>query len=132
MKKLVLLAAVLAVGGCNSQHAPLIFGQTHSVGIAVGTNPANQTPEISVGYKDLNIAIVPTVDDVSGELIQGQVDGGRDAYSTFGHFSTSAEASKVGLGKFFATGNAAVALGAGFACEASGYQGSECSGRGTP
>lgn len=133
MRGLVLVAAVVAFGGCSSQHAPLVFGQAHSVGIAVGTNPANQTPEITVGYKDVDIAIVPTVYDGNGQLIQGAVDGGFDAYSTFGHFSTTAATTTgVGLGKFFATGNAAVALGAGFGCQAAGYHGKECIGRGTP
>jgi hypothetical protein len=115
------MAIAILVAGCASQrNAPLLFGQTHSVGIAVGTNPASQTPEISVGYKDLDIAIIPTVSETTGQLIQGRSsDGFEDAYSTFGQFQTSVAASQVGLGKFFATGIAARRLADGFGCEIS-------------
>lgn len=136
MRGIIVAAAVILVSGCGSrEHAPLLFGQAHSVGINIGTNPANQTPEIAIGYKDVDIAVVPTVanfDNGAGALIQGQVDGGVDAYSTFGQFSTTVAGAEVGLGKFFATGNAAVALGAGFGCKAAGYAGKECVGRGGP
>ena len=60
-KALGLGAIVLLLGGCTTENAPLLFGQAHSVGIAVGTNPANQTPEITVGYKDVDLAVIPTV-----------------------------------------------------------------------
>jgi hypothetical protein len=135
MRVLIPASVTLLLAACASQydHAPLIFGQAHSLGVSIGTNPANQTPELNLGFKDMDIAIVPTVGGVGANgLIQGKVDGGIDAYSTFGQFSTTVEGTSVGLGKFFATGNAAVALGDGFGCKAAGYSGKECVGRANP
>jgi hypothetical protein len=130
MKMMVLMAVVLAVTACTTRNAPLLFGQAHSVGIAVGSNPANQTPEITVGYRDVDIAVIPTVDDVSGRLIQGRsTDGYEDAYSTYGQFQADTRTSGVTLGKFFATGLAARRLSDGVACQVSRGTQDGCSRR---
>jgi hypothetical protein len=115
------MALLLAACASQHDHAPLIFGQAHSLGVSVGANPATQTPEINLGFKDLDIAVVPTVGGTGPDgLIQGRAtDGFRDAYSTFGQFQTNATATGVSLGKFFATGIAARRLADGFACEIS-------------
>ncbi len=123
MKNGLLVATLALLVGCTStENAPLIFGQAQTLGISVGASSTNLTPEITVGYKDINIAHIPTIvrtDDGSGVLIQGTVgDTGqhKDAYSTFGQFEASAKADEVSLGKFFATGIAARRLADGFAC----------------
>jgi hypothetical protein len=85
-----------------------------------------QGAELTLGYRDFDIAIVPVaVTDGAGQiaLIQGDVRGtgtdrGKDALSVFGHFGATTEAgttAKIGLGKFFATGLAAQHLAVGFA-----------------
>jgi hypothetical protein len=130
MKKLILGFAVLLSGCTSYEHAPLLFGQAHSVGVNVGTNPANQTPEISVGYKDVDIALIPTIGGSGPNgLIQGSTSADHDAYSTFGQFDVTAKGAEVGLGKFFATGIAARRLADGFACEISRGTDSDCTGR---
>jgi hypothetical protein len=122
MGRIWVVAAIFA-GGCASQeHAPLLFGQAHTLGVSIGASTAG-TPDLVVGFKDANIAHIPTVakfDNGGGVLIQGDVGAGhRDAYATFGQFESSTTGSSVGLGKFFATGLAARRLADGFACKLS-------------
>ena len=121
MRTLALTAVAVLVGACASPpQAPLLFGQAQTLGISVGANAANQTPEMTLGYKDVNIAVIPTVNPGTGGLIQGRSsDGFDDSYSTFGQFEANGGATGVSLGKFFATGIAARRLADGFACEIS-------------
>ena len=120
MKAMALVAISFLVGACASPQAPLLFGQAHTLGISVGANSANQTPEMTLGFKDVNIAVIPTVNPGTGALIQGHSsDGFDDSYSTFGQFEANGAATGVSLGKFFATGIAARRLADGFACEIS-------------
>jgi hypothetical protein len=140
MRGFLLTAAALLIGGCMSHsNAPLLFGQAHSLGVSVGASPAG-VPELAVGYKDVDIAYIPTVAqnadgtvviDATGKavLLTGQIDGGIDAYSTFGQFQSTSTSTQVGLGKFFATGNAAVGLADGFGCSVSNGMAKQCTGR---
>ena len=117
MKKLlaipVLLFMVVCCAGCGSQ-MPLIFGQGTTVGIDVAVQPETQQGNITLGYKDVNIAIVPVATD-NGTTINSRVfDGSKDALSVFGQFGAKTNAAGVGLGKFFATGAAASSLADGF------------------
>jgi len=103
MKNIIIAAAATTLmAGCTSDHAPLFFGQTQTAGIAIGVNPATSVPEITVGYKDANIANVPTAimqPDGSFLPLNGAAQVGenrtedsgneRDAYSTFGQFDVN-------------------------------------------
>lgn len=63
MKKYSAILAMLLVSACekDKDSAPLIFGQGTSVGISVGPSTANAAaPEIAVGVKLADVAVVPT------------------------------------------------------------------------
>lgn len=116
-----MLALVLASGGCSiPENQPLIFAQAHTLGISATTTGSTATPELTLGYRDLDVALVPVV--ANGQLLQsGAVDSQGhsfpDAYSVLGQFNVTTAAGtspNVGLGTFFATGGAARALGSGF------------------
>lgn len=141
--KAVFASTMLAmVGGCGGTNAldakPLFFAQGITFGLTGGTAPQNgNTPEFTVGYKQMNVAIVPTVmKNVESEdanvLKQAKIlaqDGltldtngnssakKQDALSTFGSFEGSGKTSEVELGVFFATGVAASHLAEGFKCK---------------
>ncbi len=113
----------LSVAGCaTKQNLPLVFGQSQTVGISMSSNVTQQGGEFTLGYKDWNFAIVPVVvnqENVANPLIMSTAtDGFQDALSVLGQFDVKAKGgaqSEVGLGKFFATGMAAVKLAEGFA-----------------
>ena len=116
------------VAGCEAPTAnPVIFGQGTSLGITLGQSSTTQAPEFALGYRDQNIAYLPTVAvDEKGRVIpiggaiNSQTGSFNETYSVLGQFELGAEAKEnvpaIALGKFFATGNAAVKLSAGFAC----------------
>lgn len=120
----------LLLAGCDSASKnPVIFGQTTTVGISIGQSQTTQAPEFVLGYKDANVAILPTVaEDGAGNVatLGGTVTNPQngvsfeETYSVLGQFEvntpTSIAAEEAGLGKFFATGLAAQKLSAGFAC----------------
>ena len=127
------LVTLLAAGCESPSENPVIFGQGTSVGISIGQSPTTQAPEFVLGYKDANIAFLPTIAmDGSGNVTKlgGNVSlpgasgsagtGFEETYSVLGQFEvnspTQAGSEKLGLGKFFATGLAAQKLSAGFAC----------------
>jgi hypothetical protein len=112
------------VSGCNSSpDLPLVFYQATTVGITANASPAQASPEISLGYRDTDVAVVPVTSN--GNAIRAknpnQVAGSKgkfeDALSVFGQFQVDTSAgttSNIGLGKFFATGLAAEQLAIGF------------------
>jgi hypothetical protein len=118
-----------AAGCAELPNPPLIFGQTHTVGITIAGSPAEQGGEFTLGYRDRDLAFVPvTVTQGDGVVSQleshvfgedrsasGQPD--KDAFSVLGQFElvTEGQQAQVGLGKFFATGLAARRLADGFA-----------------
>lgn len=120
------LAVVLAAGGCNiPENQPLIFAQAHTLGISAATTGSSATPELTLGYRDLDVAIVPVVSN--NQLLQSTAldSNGRpflDAYSVLGQFNvntTAGTSPNVGLGTFFATGGASRALADGFKAQLS-------------
>lgn len=137
-------AALLALAGCvdaEKATAPLIFGQGHTIGLSVTPSATGAGGEVVFGFRDANIAVVPTL--VPGRAPTARPDGAEtydhklvsigaspaeevDAYSTFGQFDFSSEGAKIGLGKFFATGVAAQHLARGFGCGAAGENGENC------
>ena len=143
---LISLCFLAALSGCNiPDNTPLVFLQTTTVGISAGTTAAQGSPDISLGYRDVDLAIVPVI--AGGKKVRGvgptNPDGSipvdavamasdasgkgkpaklQDALSVFGQFQvdTSAAAAgtaSVGLGKFFATGLAARSLATGYECK---------------
>ena len=127
--------AALSVAACgNLRGANLVFGQQHTVGLSIGGSTTDRGAELTLGYKDRDIAVVPVaVDQPSdGMLIPIQStttgEGGqpfRDSQSVLGQFSVNGGANpgpQFGLGKFFATGMAAQKLADGFAARMMGGQ----------
>lgn len=98
----------------------LLFGQSHTVGITIGGSTTEQGVDFTLGYKDKNVAVVPvTVKQTNGNSTQIRsqaTPGHEDALSVLGQFQVDSDtrAANVGLGKFFATGNAAKTLADGF------------------
>lgn len=125
MIAIVVASQVLTGCAANLKNPPLLFGQTESLGITVNGSATQQNAEITLGYRDFNIAIVPvTVTQQTGAVTQIQSTADeyvgqsfQDALSVLGQFEASAKATspEVGLGKFFATGSAAKELADGFA-----------------
>lgn len=113
---------VFGLVGCSAtKNMPLIFGQTHTVGITIGASAVDQGAEFVLGYKDRDVAVIPvTVEQASGDstLVKATVNGSQDAMSVIGQFevdsSSEGATRSVGLGKFFATGIAAQQLATGF------------------
>ncbi|HEX6998421.1 MAG TPA: hypothetical protein VF322_09765 [Gammaproteobacteria bacterium] len=132
------------LGGCaQPEVTPLLFGQSHTVGITIGGNATEGGAELVIGYKDRDIAVVPvtmlqedgTRAQLEAEVAKGfdadkQVIGAdKDAFSVLGQFNVRARGATdtdAGLGKFFATGIAARRLADGFACSMG--QGDKCVG----
>jgi hypothetical protein len=123
----VLLALVLPAGGCSiPENQPLIFAQAHTLGISATTTGSSATPELTLGYRDLDVALVPVV--AYGQLIKSDAvtkagESNPDALSVLGQFNVNTAAGtapNVGLGTFFATGGAARALATGFQVQLSG------------
>jgi hypothetical protein len=125
------LVLLLPLVGCQSTgDLPLLFGQSDTIGISIGASPAEQSGELTLGYKSRNVAVIPlvtmqpdgaktavtaTVTDEAGNVSQ-------DAMSVLGQFEADARAApaRASLGKFFATGLAARYLAQGFADELAG------------
>ena len=119
------LSAAMAAAGCGTvDNPPLIFTETNSIGITVASSPASQGAELTLGYRSLDLAVVPvTVTQADGGVTSLAVGvqsadgaGAEDAFSVLGQFEANAEAeaAAVGLGRFFATGLAAQKLADGF------------------
>lgn len=112
------LAAVLSAG-CASDQIPLVFGQAQTVGMTMAGSAPEQGGEFTFGYRDKNIAVIPT--ESLSEAPGG--DGThKDALSVLGQFEVEGGArdgGSIALGKFFATGLAAKTLADGFRCEIS-------------
>ena len=119
-------AIAMLAGGCASNRdAPLIFVQSNTAGISMGASAADQGADFVLGYKGSDFAIVPVaVVQNNGNSAQIKAEAGpgySDALSVFGQFqvdsNANAKAPKVGLGKFFATGQAARRLTEGYAAK---------------
>lgn len=115
------------LGGCaQNLNTPLLFGQTQTVGVTVNGSSTQQAAELTLGYRDFNVALVPVaVTSESGQVLPVRSSvGGRqagDAYSVLGQFDVDANSTlpSAKLGKFFATGLAAQKLADGFSDEIS-------------
>ncbi len=129
---LAALSGTLILGGCaDQQYMPLVFGQSDTLGISISGSTTEQGAELTLGYKGRNIAIIPvTVMQADGTVAHvfatSNGSGGNfvDALSVFGQFEAAASggtatgtqpAVQASLGKFFATGLAAMNISDGFA-----------------
>ena len=129
---LVLLGGCLALPACLPNF-PLVFGQAHSLGVTINGSPARQSAELTLGYRDLDVAVVPvTAIQPNGATTQLKSTANacpnqqyEDALSVLGQFevSSKSETPQISLGKFFATGTAAKKLADGFAAELAGSTG---------
>lgn len=134
---LTLSGAVFLSACTTGESENLVFGQADTLGISIGLNTTNQTPELVLGYKGANIAVVPVaIKNDSGEVVPigsvneaSEEDGAGDAFSVLGQFSgeASAQQQSASLGKFFATGLTAQVLAGGFACGIAAEAGATCS-----
>jgi hypothetical protein len=111
------LITILVSGGCSvPENQPLIFVQAHTLGISAATTGSAATPELTLGYRDLDLASVPVI--ANGQLIQSNAgQNNPDAYSVLGQFNVNTAAGtspNIGLGTFFSTGGAARSLATGF------------------
>ena len=115
----ILASVVLACAG----EPMLVFGQSHTVGLTIAGSTTEQRGELSLGYKDYDVAVVPT---------QALSKAGEhaDSLSVIGQFELAGGAENaqpnVGLGKFFATGMAAKTLADGSRCKVSNGQHDSC------
>jgi hypothetical protein len=120
-------ACLTSMTGCaTTENLPLLFGQSHTVGISIGAAAGEQGADFTLGYKDKNVAVVPVALPTSpGAFAQvGSMSGEKfeDALSVLGQFSVTSGTTQgnVSLGKFFATGAAAKALADGFSAQLGG------------
>jgi len=121
---------VLTVSGCNtSGTGPLTFIQAQTVGISASAGGAQVAPEVSLGYRDLDVAFVPTMTADGTPLKASETQSNfteTDALSVIGQFNVNSTAAatnanfKADLGKFFATGMAAKVVADGFSAQLKG------------
>jgi|SRR5271166_2720993 len=119
---LSLLGIFPALSGCNSYpNPPLVFYQATTLGITANATGGTATPELSLGYRDTDVALVPVATNTGVPITSSLPGSGGqfvDALSVLGQFQVDTAAATtphVGLGKFFATGAAAKRLADGFA-----------------
>ncbi|MFH1218084.1 MAG: hypothetical protein V1706_16445 [Pseudomonadota bacterium] len=104
--------------GCGST-LPLVFTDKTTLGLEA-SGGGEGAPEITLGFKTTSVAVIPVAvrkknqDGGVAEVIPLRAvsaDNSKDAYSTFGNFTTNSgvetTTASVGLGRFFATGIAA-------------------------
>jgi hypothetical protein len=127
MKKYVLLSATSVVlSGCTNSmdQPPLVFARTQTFGATVGATAPDQGAQITVGFGDRNLAVVPTTTRegkeiraiIKGSNEKGQITDTTDSLSVLGQFEAKAgNSTGVSLGTFFSTGQAASKLSDGFA-----------------
>jgi hypothetical protein len=128
LKHVALLGiAAGALSGCgNLDGNSLFFGQQQTVGVTISGSAPEQGGELTLGYKDRNIAVIPVAvkkPDGTPEIVYSTTENDwRDGFSVLGQFEVKADSAspKVGLGKFFATGQAAQFLAEGFAASLGG------------
>jgi hypothetical protein len=112
----------LAACANGRDQLPLIFARTQTLGATIGGSAPDQGAQLTLGYGDRNLAVVPTTTS-SGKSIRGNIERcvngqwqrASDSLSVLGQFSASENTTKVKMGTFFATGQAASKLADGFA-----------------
>jgi hypothetical protein len=85
----------VGLAGCSpTAGPPLLFGQTHTLGVAIHGSATQQGVDLTLGYRDFNLAIVPvTATDASGQIVQIRSSAGPghgNALSVLGQFESNA------------------------------------------
>ena len=62
MKRIVLVLALVGVMGCSTalKSDKIVSVKSRSFGLVVGQSPANETPQVELGFNSLVIHIIPT------------------------------------------------------------------------
>jgi len=128
-KNMLAVVATLALGGCAEmpKNMPLVFGESITVGIGIGSSAADQGADFTLGFKSRDIAVIPVVaydKDGSPVRIQAEVtentaseestdtEGGKktvtkkpvtrsvnhDSYSVLGQFGSTTDAGNKRVG----------------------------------
>src|SRR5437879_5416311 len=92
---LIPILASLGIAGCTSTvNPPLVFVQAHTLGITASGGGPQATPELSLGYRDLDVAIVPV--EGNGVPVRSVTPGRpgqyQDALSVLGQFNAGTTA----------------------------------------
>ena len=125
-KTMPAIVAMLALSGCAEmpKNMPLLFGESITVGISIGASAADQGGDFTLGFRSKDVAVIPVVAyDKDGKPVPiyaevtDSTGTNKDSYSVLGQFGSTTDGTgrRVGLGKFFATGAAALQLSEGFA-----------------
>jgi len=105
------LMATLAACGATGDRKT-IFVATHTYGVSIGGDATGSGADFTLGFKGASFAIIPvTAYDENGTEVaigaKGTPDGPvKDSYSVIGQFTGKSGSDGVGLGKYFATGDA--------------------------
>lgn len=130
-KLLICCIAALPLAACTTadQPMPLVYARTQTVGISVAGSVPDQGANVTIGFADRNLAVVPTTSPNGDPIRATATNGFNDALSVLGQFEATAEGTGVsaGLGTFFSTGMASSHLAAGFSCKMAPTQ-DECTG----
>jgi hypothetical protein len=121
-KLLIGCLAALPLAACTTadQPMPLVFGRTQTLGIGIQGSAADQGANLTLGFNDRNIAVVPTTTMQGGNIRSISTDKNgepfEDSLSVLGQFEANGNAKNVeaSLGTFFSTGLAARKLAEGF------------------
>lgn len=117
-----LAASLLASCAVNP---PLMFGDTVTFGLQLGTDTASGGAGATIGYKQRSVAVVPVSvldEHGSAQALRGFNEGDRDALAVFAVFESSAPSAndRVRIGQVFSTGLAAQLLTQGYECRMRG------------
>jgi hypothetical protein len=80
-RRLILICLCAVLSGCStSDNLPLVFMQTTTVGISASATAAQAAPDLTLGYRDVDVAIVPVV--AGGHSVRGVSPAGADGTPT--------------------------------------------------
>lgn len=65
---LLFIVAVAASGCASNQPLPLLFGQTQTVGLTINGSVPEQGGELSLAYRDRNIAVIPIQSPIGAQF----------------------------------------------------------------
>src|SRR4051812_18691053 len=66
----LIIGASVGLAGCYQSNPPLFFAQAHTLGVGVHTSTTQQSADLTLGYKDFDVAIVPvSATDGSGRVV---------------------------------------------------------------
>ncbi len=86
------LILVAALSGCASnQPLPLLFGQTQTVGLTINGSVPEQGGELSLAYRDRNIAVIPIQSPAGAQFDARDGCSDQDLAETTGKAATTVE-----------------------------------------